>query len=330
MPMYKQIVWEIKNKIEKGHFHFNDKLPSINNLSAGYNLSRDTVEKAYTLLNKEGVVESVKRRGYFVKNANPISKVQIMLLFDQLSDNKRAVYNSIIEELKEVADVYLYVYQADIDTFNKLIIENLHRYHYYMVVPHFRNEERKLVKRALQILPKEKLILLDRKLDYYDNCLGNIYQDFENDVYETLQENISLVNKYKKLTLVFPEGSPFTYPEGILSGFVKLCKANGIKYEVISEINEQFAIVKGEAIITIEDNDLVKAIKQLKLTDFKLGEDFGILSYNDRPLKEVLYEGISVITANFVEMGKEAARMIKEKKGSLTRNSFMLIRRNSF
>ena len=330
MPKYKQIVWEIKNKIEKGLIPYGQKLPSINDLSEDYYLSRNTVEKAYSLLRKDGVIESVKGKGYFVKNIHPISKVQVMLLFNKLSDYKRVIYSCIVEELKDTADVYLNVFHADLDLFNKLLTENLQKYNYYVVMPHFRNEDRNKVKKALQKIPKEKLIILDRKLDYYDEYLGNVYQDFDQDIYDTLQENIEIIEKYNKLTLVFPRDIPFPYPKGILNGFINFCTANKIDHDVISEIGEHFEMVEGEAIITITDYDLVAAIKLLRSTDLKLGENFGILSYNDTPLKEVLHEGISVITTNFSEMGKEAARMIKEKKGSTVRNKFKMIKRNSF
>lgn len=330
MPKYKQIVWEIKNKIEKGLISYDQKLPSINDLSEDYYLSRNTVEKAYSLLRKEGIIESVKGKGYFVKNIKPISKVQVMLLFNKLSDYKRVIYSSFVEELEDIADVYLYVYHADFDIFNRHLSENLQKYNYYVVMPHFRNEDKNKVKEALQRVPREKLIILDRRLDYFDDYLGNVYQDFNQDINDTLQENLDLVKKYRKLTLVFPRETPFPYPKGIMNGFVKFCTNNKIEYSITSELDEHFKIRSGEAIITITDHDLVTAIKLLRATNLELGKDFGILSYNDTPLKEVLHEGISVITTNFAEMGKEAALMIREKRGSTVHNNFRLIRRKSF
>lgn len=330
MPKYKQIVWEFKNKIEKGILPYGQKLPSINDLSEDYYLSRNTVEKAYSLLRNEGIVESVKGKGYFVKNINPISKVRVMLLFNKLSDYKRVIYSSFIDELKDIADVYLYVYHSDFDLFNRLLTENLQKYNYYVIMPHFRDEEKVKVKKTLQKIPKENLIILDRKLEYYDDYLGNVYQDFDNDIYDTLQEHLALINKYNKITLVFPRDIPFPYPKGILNGFLKFCTANNIDHNVISEIDKNFQLQKKGAIITITDYDLVAAIKLLKSSDLVLGKDFGILSYNDTPLKEVLHEGISVITTNFVEMGREVAKMIREKKGHIIRNKFKLIKRNSF
>jgi DNA-binding GntR family transcriptional regulator len=47
-----------------------DRLPSINEISAEYYLSRDTVEKAFNELRKKGIITSVKRRGYFISSTD--------------------------------------------------------------------------------------------------------------------------------------------------------------------------------------------------------------------------------------------------------------------
>ena len=40
---------------------------------------------------------------------------------------------------------------------------------------------------------------------------------------------------------------------------------------------------------------------------FKLRDDFGILSYNDTPMKKFISEGITVISTDFKLMGQKAA-----------------------
>ena len=314
-PKYKQIVSEINNKIEKGVLSFGQKLPYINNLSEDYFLSRNTVEKAYILLKQEGIIEAVKGKGYFVKNTQPISKMKIMLLFNKLSDYKRVIYDSIALELQGIADVDLYVYHADFSLFRKIVTERREDYHYYMVMPHFKDENEKDVNDILSSLPKEKLIILDRKLEFFNDFFGNVYQDFRMDIYETLLENKDMIRKYKKLTLAFPKNAAYTYPMEILHGFRRFCSIHEVEFDVVEEIGEGFELIKGEGVITITDSDLIAVIKKAKTANLTLSQDFGVISYNDAPLKEVLANGITVITTDFTGMGKIAAQMVKEKEG---------------
>jgi DNA-binding transcriptional regulator YhcF (GntR family) len=329
-PKYRQIVSEINNKIEKGVISFGQKLPSINALSEDYLLSRNTVEKAYILLKQEGIIEAVRGKGYFVKNAQPVSKMRVMLLFNKLSDYKRVVYDSIARELQGIADVDLYVYYADISLFRRILAERREDYHYYLVMPHFRNENEEQVKAILSSLPKEKLILLDRKLEYFNESFGNVYQDFKMDIYETLANNKALIRKYKKLTLAFPEDTTFPYPTGIVHGFRRFCLSHDVEFDIVGRIDDNFELVSGEGVITVAESDLVAIIKKIKSSGLRLSRDFGVISYNETALKEVLANGVTVITTDFAGMGKMAARMIKEKKGMDIRNNFKLIERSSW
>jgi DNA-binding LacI/PurR family transcriptional regulator len=60
-----------------------------------------------------------------------------------------------------------------------------------------------------------------------------------------------------------------------------------------------------------------------------LGLDFGIISYNETPLKKVVENGITTISTDFNEMGKQLAEMILENKKVQIENKNNLIIRNS-
>jgi DNA-binding LacI/PurR family transcriptional regulator len=74
---------------------------------------------------------------------------------------------------------------------------------------------------------------------------------------------------------------------------------------------------------------LVELIKKIEGTDLKVGKDVGILSYNDTPLKEILLNGISVITTDHETMGRTAALLILENKQAHVDNPCRLILRAS-
>jgi DNA-binding LacI/PurR family transcriptional regulator len=79
----------------------------------------------------------------------------------------------------------------------------------------------------------------------------------------------------------------------------------------------------------MEESVLVSTIKFARAGKLKIGKDIGVLSFNDTPLKEVLENGISVISTNFFRMGSLAAELILEKRRLKVRNEFSFIRRNS-
>ena len=88
LPKYKQLVNSLVEQIQSGRSKYGQKIPSINQISFDYNLSRDTVEKAYKILKKDGVIQSVEGRGHFIANTNPRSELKILVLFNKLSSCK--------------------------------------------------------------------------------------------------------------------------------------------------------------------------------------------------------------------------------------------------
>ncbi|MGA1933645.1 PLP-dependent aminotransferase family protein [Arcobacter sp. YIC-464] len=64
-PLHIQLYEEIKKDITE-NYKVNDKLPSIRKISTAYNLSKNTVENAYSQLVVEGYIESIPKSGFKV------------------------------------------------------------------------------------------------------------------------------------------------------------------------------------------------------------------------------------------------------------------------
>ena len=67
-PAYLQIMEQIKFSAAMGELHPGDALPSIRSLAEQLRINRNTVAKAYSLLEHEGVVETIQGKGVFIKN----------------------------------------------------------------------------------------------------------------------------------------------------------------------------------------------------------------------------------------------------------------------
>lgn len=329
IPKYKQIVNSIIAKIETGHIKFGQRIPSINNLSTDYLLSRDTVEKAYNELKERGVIESVKKKGFYVSNSAPESQFKILILFNKLSAYKKEIYNTIDHQLEEKAQIDFFIYHCDYELFERILREHYQGYHYYVIMLHFADYNTADLKRLLGNIPSEKIIIIDHRLPGIDYYFGCVYQDFKMDIFNALAEALVKIRKYKKLILVFPDSKNYPYPKEIIIGFTRFCSFNKVRFEIIHSISSNYKLEKNTSFVVIEDNDLANLIKLVKLKNYILGEDIGIISYNDTILKEVLADGITVISTDFQKMGGIAANMILENKPLDCKNDFHLIMRNS-
>lgn len=324
-PKYKQIVNAIILDIEKGVLQKDKQLPSISELSEECYLARDTVEKAYRELKDLGYITSIPGKGfYIVKDRNFTMKV--LLIFNKLSSYKKIIYYSFLNALGNNAKVDLYIHHYNAVLFQDIIENNIDKYHYFVIMPHFFQETDKVdVMKILKRIPEEELILLDKDIPELNrNCL-TVYQDFENDIYGALESVNDLVSKYKKLILVFPSDS--YYPFEIVKGFRRYCIIHKIDFAINENVSVEI-LASRNAYIVLEETDLAELIKKLRLSSYILGADIGILSFNETTLKELL--NISVITTDHETMGRTAAALLLEKKRIKVKNPFSVIRRGSF
>ena len=71
VPIYEQIVDQIKTHSRGGELKENDSLPSVRALSRELKISALTVKKAYDTLEAEGFTVTVHGKGSYVAAANP-------------------------------------------------------------------------------------------------------------------------------------------------------------------------------------------------------------------------------------------------------------------
>lgn len=334
IPKYQQIVDSIIDNISKGNYEKDQKIPSINMLSEEYYLSRDTVEKAYKILKKRNIITSIRGKGYYISKEKLNPKKRILFLTNKLSAYKSNIYHSLMNNITISIDVDIQVYHCDETLFLNILKDNKpSNYDYIIVFPHFKTPElshisfTEKVLEEIRKIPDEKLIILDDIKLGENRKIVEIYQDFENDIFNALTDGIDKINSYENLILVYPFISIYPYPKRILHGFEKFCKINKLKYEIISEVYEDTVIKKGDLFVTITETDLVKLIKQINEDEYVIGSDIGVISYNDTPLKDLL--GISVLSTDFTIMGKKIAEFILNNEKSRFKVPYLFIDRHS-
>ena len=243
------------------------------------------------------------------------------------------VYNSFVNSMGVNGHVNLSIYHCEELLFLRAIEKNISEYDYYIIMPHFKNEQlshisyTNKVLEVIERIPKDKLIIMDNNIPEIKGNYGLIYQDFKNDIYHALIEGIEKLKKYDKLILVYPTKSIYPYPKGILNGFRQFCVEYKLDFEILDEIYEEMELESKDVYITIEETDLVNLVRQIRKKGLKLVKDIGIISYNDTPLKELL--GITCISTNFKAMGETAADFVLKNKREKVKAVFSYIERNS-
>ena len=320
IPKYKQIISSIEKAIEEGKLGKGEKLPSINKICLEFSLSRDTVFQAYEELKKRGIIFAILGKGYYIKSTEINIKQRIFLLFDELNIFKEDIYNSFLLHIGKDVQVDIFFHHFNIEVFKKLINDSNGNYTKYIIMPTNLVEAPSIIK----TLPVNDVYILDQtNLELGE--FPSVFQNFVKDIYDALRIGKSKLVKYKKLIIIFPG---FREPIGMKIGFEKFCNDFQFEYEIISEFSD-INIKIGEVYIIPNDRDLVRVIEKSKNQNLKIGIDFGIISYNETPLKKVVENGITTISTDFIAMGKIVAGMILNGKKEQIENKCSLIIRNS-
>ena len=331
-PKYIQIVDSIIENINDGNLSIGEKIPSINNLSEEFLISRDTVEKSYKILKKRKIITAVRGKGYYVTNKDP-GRVKILFLVNKLSSYKIKIFNTFSRTIGIHFNIALRVYHCEESIFLDILEKSKGMFDMYVIMSHFKSENNrhltasKKVIQAIKRLPLNKIIFLDNLSYEFNMGVKGIYQDFENDIYNALADANEKILKYKSFFLVYPDNSLYPYPRRIVRGFSKFCFEFSLSFEIIDCIYDEMILKKGDLFLTIEEEDLVNLINLAKRNNLKLGKDIGVLSYNDTSLKNLL--GISVVSTDFELMGEMLAELIQKNENKLIKNEFNFIDRGS-
>jgi DNA-binding transcriptional regulator YhcF (GntR family) len=331
LPVYRQLIQKIEKLISDGEYQPGDLLPSMNELAVELDISKETVQKAYTKLKIKGALEASHGKGFFVSD-NTKKATKVLVLFDRLSTYKQVVFNALFENLHANTEVAIRLHNQDIELFEYFIEENLKRYDFFIIAANFplKSEIHKRVLKALRKIPNRQLILIDRQVEDLPGNYGAAYQDFGNDAYDGLKQGAEIFRNYRKLNVLAMPGS--LYATIIIPAIQKFCIENEITYLIqnnidIEKIQEQetYLILNSQL-----DKELIGLVKAAKSKGYKIGENIGIISYNESPVNEIILDGLTVISTDFRQMGELAAQMINEKTMKKVKCDFRLIRRSTF
>lgn len=300
-----QLCLAIIRQIKSKQLMVGNPLPPVNKAVDIYGVSRDTVIKAYKNLQEKGWVTSIPSKGFYVKKCCNVGKERVFVFFDTMNQYKETLYRALVSELGDRYEITTAFHYYDRKLFDALLSNACCEFDHFVVIPHFNQD----VTPTLNILPSEKLLLLDGFPQGYERNCAAVYQDFLNDIYEELKQLYPKLKKYKSLHVVYNDKFQF-FPDALAAGLYRF--SGEYRFPIFVEPGFQMEdIQEGHCYMAVSERDLASIIKVIHKRHWELKREIGLMSFDDTPLKEVLLDGITTVTTDFEHMGRTAAQLIK-------------------
>lgn len=317
---YNLIVSHVTDRIASEEYKKGDWIPSINEFRSLYNLSRDTVYAGLRELRLKGIIDSNPGVGSFVASTKVRTGQNVFLLFNEFNEFKESLYCSFIESVAKDVTVDLFFHNYNRKVFETLLNEANGKYTTYVIM----SGKFEGIEPLLQTL-SGRVFLLDHFHPELQGKYSSVAQNFEKDTYEALVFGLPHLRKYKRIFMVQHEAKE---PLERFTGLQAFCREHEFACDYLDTTANR-AMVAGEVYIVVRDNDLAGALKQVDRQNLVLGQDIGIISYNDTPLKEILAGGITTLSTDFTQMGKTMASLIEQRSIHAVENPWKLTIRKS-
>lgn len=325
-PFYQQLVEAVLYATKTGLMDRGDRLPSINELSRLYAVSRSTIEKSYNNLRDMGILASQHGKSYYINRLDPAPELKVLVLFNQLNEYSKAVYDALTERIGQKAEIDFHIYHNSAAHFRTLLRRKHSSYSHIVVIPHFLDDPESGYQ-TIERLPKEKLIILDKEVPGLTGCFGTVFEHFSRDIDQAIQELAPGLRKYQCINLIFPTHT--YYPGTLPDAFARACTKRNLICRVSTDLTKAM-VREGEAFFVLSDEHLMFLVREIiNSTDLVSGRHVGIVSYQDNDAKKAMLNDITTISSDLKAMGKSAADMILTGVSRHIANPFSVIQRRS-
>ncbi|WP_209125438.1 GntR family transcriptional regulator [Alkalihalobacillus sp. BA299] len=114
VPLYEQIILQIKELRAKGIIQTNEKLPSVRELSSQIVINPNTVSKAYKELERQGIIVTIRGKGTFVAEGETV----------EASEKEREKMKKSLEQLV-IDSVYLGITKEELQQWMNELFKDL-------------------------------------------------------------------------------------------------------------------------------------------------------------------------------------------------------------
>ncbi|MDD2971577.1 MAG: GntR family transcriptional regulator [Lachnospiraceae bacterium] len=327
---YYIVMESLRKDMNSGKIKPGDKIPSENELSASFSVSRHTVRKALSILENEGLLEATHGLGTFCTERHRNSK----------SSKNIAVVTTYISD---------YIFPRLIQGMDNVLTEN----GYSIILKNTGNSQKNEAKALEDILTKnvDGIIIEPSKSEIYCRHT-HLYELFDKlqipyifiqGTYPQMKDRANIImddvqggyllTKYllelghRKIVGIFKiDDSQGTARH---KGYIKALTENGVSYDpdlVITFHTEDRAkkpaamieqFVKEhrqmDAIVCYNDQIAMEVIQVLKAYDIRVPEDISITGYDNSLISESGYVKLTTVSHPKEKLGEMAAELLLEK-----------------
>lgn len=329
---YKQLVTQVERALHDGKLRAGEQIPSMNELAAQLDISKETVKKAYGILVDRDLIVPKQGKGFYAADLQAVGHPQVLVIFDKFSVYKQILFNAFSESLSGKAEVTIVNHNQSLDLLEYYLDNYLDSFDYYVVTPHFPLDDASQARAVKQLsrIPNRKLIMLDRlQPEYPGNHYGAVYQDFENDIYDGLSQGISASRPISILRVITLPTS--LYGACIRKGVDRFSSEHGIPVEYLRSAPDE--IKPGDTFLVLNsqlDAGLVSLAHAINAAGLHIGKDVHIISYNESDMNELVLGGLTTVSTDFAQMGRIAASMILNRKMDKIHCPFRMNKRFTF
>ena len=314
-PIYRQLVTQVERSLHDGRLQAGEQIPSMNELAAELDISRETVKKAYGILVDKNLIVPKQGKGFYAADLQSAGRPQVLVIFDKFSVYKQILFNAFAESLSGKAEVTIVNHDQSLDLLEYYLDNNLDHFDYYVVTPHFPLDGASQARAVKQLarIPNRKLLMLDRLQPGFPwNQFGAVYQDFENDIYEGLVQGLAISQPIRTLRVITLPTS--LYGSCICKGVDRFTRERDIPVEYLQSAPE--TIHTGDTFLVLNsqlDAGLVSLAHVIRAAGLQIGKDVRIISYNESEMNELVLGGLTTVSTDFSLMGRMAAEMILKR-----------------
>ena len=102
----------------------------------------------------------------------------------------------------------------------------------------------------------------------------------------------------------------YHHPVERVAAFGQFCAENGFECEILSSFDKS-KLAQGTFWMILNDVHLVDLLLCAKEEGLKVKSDFGVITYDDTPMKKVVADGVATISVDFYDMGRLVAEQLK-------------------
>lgn len=312
LPKYLKVVNAIVQDIERGALAVGDRLPSLNEACAEWDLSKDSVKRAYGTLHQRGFVTSITRRGFFVAGSPKRHALRVLIVAGQLTNGVKELHDTIVSSINReiIVDVCSYNYQRQL--LCQLLEKHVGDYHYFVMMPHLIGQDTATLQ-CLRKIPGRNLILIGND---WPESLQHGYQlpyGGEEAVYGALSAHVNILCRYTRMNLVLSEQDCFDADS--IRAFRRFCSDYALDFQMIDDLAES-DVQAEQAYLVAHSRHLVKLVGCCQRLGWELGKQIGVVSLVENDYTRLLAGGVSVIGRPSADLGRLVARILDDPQGN--------------